>query len=135
MATMPDYTLVNLIGDVQDMAPKYGMEGMQARFARTNLKLEKSGLSSFILEPNVQLPFGHRHGEQEEIYLMLEGGGQCKLEDELVDLGPMDAIRVPPQVARSFRAGPEGAHVLAFGAPNTESKDVEMVSDFWERRD
>jgi mannose-6-phosphate isomerase-like protein (cupin superfamily) len=128
---MPDYTRVNLIGDVQNMAPRYGMEGLEARFARTNLELRNSGLSSFVLEPNVQLPFGHRHGEQEEIYLVLEGGGQCKLEDELVDLGPMDAIRIAPGVARSFRSGPDGAHILAFGAPNTDNKDVEMVADFW----
>jgi mannose-6-phosphate isomerase-like protein (cupin superfamily) len=128
---MPDYTRVNLIGDVQNMAPRYGMEGLEARFARTNLELRNSGLSSFVLEPNVQLPFGHRHGEQEEIYLVLEGGGQCKLEDELVDLGPMDAIRIAPGVARSFRSGPDGAHILAFGAPNTDNQDVEMVADFW----
>jgi mannose-6-phosphate isomerase-like protein (cupin superfamily) len=128
---MPDYTRVNLIGDVQNMAPRYGMEGLEARFARTNLELRNSGLSSFVLEPNVQLPFGHRHGEQEEIYLVLEGGGQCKLDDELVEIGPMDAIRIAPEVARSFRSGPDGAHILAFGAPNTDNKDVEMVADFW----
>jgi mannose-6-phosphate isomerase-like protein (cupin superfamily) len=129
---MPDYTVVNLIGDVKNMAPQFGMEGIEARFARTNLELKNSGLSSFVLEPNVQLPFGHRHGEQEEIYVVLEGGGQCKLEDEFVELGPMDALRVPPQVVRSFRAGPEGAHLLAFGAPNTDNKDAEMVQDFWD---
>jgi mannose-6-phosphate isomerase-like protein (cupin superfamily) len=128
---MPDYTRVNLIADVENMAPRYGMEGIQARFARTNLGLRNCGLSSFVLDPDVQLPFGHRHGEQEEIYVVLEGGGQCKLDDELVELGPMDALRVPPQVARSFRSGPDGAHVLAFGAPNTGNKDVEMVADFW----
>jgi mannose-6-phosphate isomerase-like protein (cupin superfamily) len=129
---MPDHTVVNLIGDVENMAPKYGMEGIEARFARTNLKLEKSGLSSFVLEPNVELPFGHRHGEQEEVYVVLEGGGQCKLDDELVDLGQMDAVRIAPQVARSFRSGPDGARILAFGAPNTDNKDVEMVADFWD---
>jgi mannose-6-phosphate isomerase-like protein (cupin superfamily) len=128
---MPDYTLVNLIGDVQNMAPQFGMEGIEARFARTNLELRNSGLSSFVLEPDVQLPFGHRHGEQEEIYLVLEGGGQCKLDDELVEIGPMDAIRIAPEVARSFRSGPDGAHILAFGAPNPDNKDVEMVADFW----
>jgi mannose-6-phosphate isomerase-like protein (cupin superfamily) len=134
MPIMPDHTLVNLIGDVQDMAPQFGMEGIQARFARTNLELEKSGLSSFVLEPDVQLPFGHRHAEQEEIYVVLEGGGTCAFEEGEVELGPMDALRVAPQVARSFRAGPEGARLLAFGAPNTQGKDAEMIGDFWERR-
>ena len=83
---MTDYTVVNLIDDVENMAPKYDMEGIEARFARTNLQLEKSGLSSYIIEPDYQLPFGHRHGEQEEIYVLLEGSGTVKIEDELVDL-------------------------------------------------
>jgi mannose-6-phosphate isomerase-like protein (cupin superfamily) len=128
---MPDYTVVNLIGDVDDMAPKFGMQGIEARFARTNLALEKCGLSFFALDPDVTLPFGHRHSEQEEVYVILEGAGTCKLEDELVELGPMDALRVPPGVARGFRAGPEGARLLAFGAPNTQNKDTEMIRDFW----
>jgi mannose-6-phosphate isomerase-like protein (cupin superfamily) len=130
---MPDYTVVNLIGDVKNMAPQFGMEGIEARFARTNLELRNSGLSSFVLEPNVQLPFGHRHGEQEEIYVVLEGGGVCAFDDGEVELGPMDALRVAPEVARSFRSGPDGARLLAFGAPNTQGKDVEMIGDFWER--
>jgi mannose-6-phosphate isomerase-like protein (cupin superfamily) len=130
---MPDYTVVNLIGDVENMAPKFGMEGIEARFARTNLELEKSGLSSFVLEPDVQLPFGHRHAEQEEIYVVLEGGGTCVFESDEVELGPMDAVRVAPQLARSFRAGPDGARLLAFGAPNTNNKDAEMIADFWDR--
>jgi mannose-6-phosphate isomerase-like protein (cupin superfamily) len=85
-----------------------------------------------VLDPDVQLPFGHRHAEQEEIYVVLEGGGEVKLEDELVQVGPMDAVRVPPSVARSFRAGPSGARLLAFGAPNTDNKDAEMVQGFWD---
>ena len=44
----------------------------------------------------------------------------------------MDAVRIPPEVARSFRAGPDGARMLAFGAPNTDNKDAEMVPDFWD---
>lgn len=131
---MPGYTVVNLIDDVENMAPKFGMEGIEARFARTNLELAKSGLSSFVLEADVQLPFGHRHAEQEEIYVVLEGGATCVLEDAEVELGPMDALRVAPEVARSFRAGPDGARLLAFGAPNTDGKDAEMVGDFWEKR-
>jgi mannose-6-phosphate isomerase-like protein (cupin superfamily) len=132
---MPDYTRVNLIGDVTNMAPRFGMEGIAAHFARTNLELRNSGLSFFALEPDVQLPFGHRHGEQEEIYVLLEGGGACVFEDDEVELRTMDAIRVAPEVARSFRAGPQGARLLAFGAPNTEGRDAEMIGDFWERRD
>ena len=30
-----------------------------------------------------------------------------------------------------MEAGPEGAEILAFGAPNTDNKDAEMLMDFW----
>jgi mannose-6-phosphate isomerase-like protein (cupin superfamily) len=129
---MADYTVVNLVGDVENMAPKFGMDGVEARFARKNLELEKSGVSYIALDPDVALPFGHRHGEQEEVYVVLEGGGTCKLGEELVELTAMDAVRIAPQLVRSFRSGPDGARLLLFGAPNTENKDVEMVPDFWD---
>src|SRR3954454_1939846 len=105
---MGDYTVVNLLWDVENMAPKFGMDGIEARFARKNLELQKSGVSYIALDPDVALPFGHRHGEQEEVYVVLEGGGTCKLGDELVELAAMDAVRIPPQLARSLRAGPDG---------------------------
>ena len=49
-------------------------------------------------------------------------------EDAAAELGEWDAIRIPPDVARSLRAGPDGAEVLAFGAG--EQGDAEMVEDF-----
>lgn len=128
---MPDYTVVNLERDVEDMAPKFGMEGIEARFARTNLGLRKSGLSLIRLDPDARIPFGHRHAEQEEVYVLLRGSGRVKLEDELVDLGPLDAVRIPDGIAHSIAAGPDGAELLFFGAPNTDNKDVEMIQGFW----
>jgi hypothetical protein len=52
-----------------------------------------------------------------------------KLDDELVELEPYDALRVSPGVARGLEAGDDGLEVLIFG-PHVE-KDGEVVSDFW----
>ncbi len=104
---------------------------MEARFARKPLELEKSGLSYFRLDENFRLPFGHTHSEQEEIYLVVSGSARFKLGDEIVEAGEWDAVRVPAGVTRGMEAGPEGAEIVAFGAPNTENKDAEMVGDFW----
>ena len=41
---MAEYTKVNLVEDVEDMAPGFGVEGIQARFARKNLELTKGGV-------------------------------------------------------------------------------------------
>jgi quercetin dioxygenase-like cupin family protein len=128
---MADYTLLNLRDDVEDMAPKFGMgEGIEAHFARKPLELEKSGISYFKLGPDYTLPFGHSHSEQEEIYLVLSGSARVKLDADEVELERLDAVRIPVSVTRGMAAGPEGAEVVIFGAPNTDNKDLEMVPDF-----
>jgi mannose-6-phosphate isomerase-like protein (cupin superfamily) len=130
---MADYTVLNLKTDVEDMAPAGGMApNMEARFARRALGLEKSGISYFRVAPSFRVPFGHRHGEQEEVYVVLSGSARMKLEDDLVELKPWDAVRVPGHVTRAMEAGPDGAEILAFGAPNTDGKDAEMVQGWWQ---
>jgi quercetin dioxygenase-like cupin family protein len=130
---MADYTLLNLRSDVEDMAPKFGMgDGIEAHFARKPLGLEKSGVSYFKLGPGYKLPFGHSHSEQEEIYLVLSGTARLKLDDEEVELRSLDAVRIPVSVTRGMGAGPEGAEIVIFGAPDTDNKDLEMVPGFYE---
>ena len=129
---MAEHTIVNLKADVEDMAPKFGLSpGLESRFARKPLGLENSGFSYFRLAPDFQQPFGHRHGEQEEVYVVVSGSARIRLEDEERELRQWDAVRVPGHVTRALAGGPEGAEVLAFGAPNTENRDTEMVPDFW----
>ena len=130
---MADYTLLNLKDDVEDQAPRFGYSpNLESRFARRALELENSGLTYFKIAPGFRVPFGHRHGEQEEIYLVLSGGARMKLDDEIVELKPLDAIRVPGSVKRGMEAGPQGAEIIAFGAPSNDNKDVEMLPDFWQ---
>jgi uncharacterized cupin superfamily protein len=127
-----DYTLLNLKGDVEDSGERFGYAPhMEARFARKALGLENSGLSYFKLAPGFRVPFGHQHSEQEEIYLLLGGSARVKLDDEVLDLNPLDAVRIPTSVKRGFEAGPEGAEIIAFGAPDTDNKDIEMDQEFW----
>jgi mannose-6-phosphate isomerase-like protein (cupin superfamily) len=126
-----DYTKLNLVADVEDMAPSHGLEGIESRFARRPLGLEKSGLSLFRMQPGFRLPFGHDHSEQEEVYVVVSGSAVIKIGDEEIELDTWDALRVPPNTPRGLQAGPGGGHVLAFGAPNTENKDAEVLPDFW----
>jgi mannose-6-phosphate isomerase-like protein (cupin superfamily) len=129
---MADYTLLNLREDVEDMAPRFDMgDGIEARFGRKPLGLEKSGLSYFKLGPDFKLPFGHSHSEQEEIYLVVSGTARLKLDEEEVELKELDAVRIPPGTVRGMASGSEGAELIAFGAPNTDNKDLEMQQGFW----
>jgi uncharacterized cupin superfamily protein len=116
--------------DVQDMAVQHGLSDTQeARFPRTDLGAEQTGVSYLIVKPGKREAFAHRHRTAEEIYVVLAGSGRVKLDDELVDLAPLDAVRVSPGVTRAFEAGADGLEVLIFG-PRVES-DSEMVRDFW----
>jgi mannose-6-phosphate isomerase-like protein (cupin superfamily) len=125
------YTVVNL-KQVENMAPKFGLApGLEARFARVPLELENSGISYFRIAPNFRAPFGHTHSEQEEIYLVVAGSARVKLDDDVVDMGEWDAVRIPRGTMRAVEGGPEGAEVIAFGAPSHENRDVEMVQNWW----
>ena len=60
---------------------------------------------------------------------MLSGSGRLKLDDEIIEVRALDAIRVEPQVTRAFEAGPDGIEVLAVG-PLHEG-DGEVIQDWW----
>lgn len=128
---MADYTVVNL-KEVEDQAPNFGLSPqLEARMARVALGLENSGVSYQRLAPSFRVPFGHKHRNQEEIYVLVGGSARIKLEDEVVDLQPFDAVRVPKDTMRGFEAGPEGAEFIAIGAPNTGPGDAEVVQGWW----
>jgi len=128
---MADYTLVNL-KEVEDQAPRFGLApNIEARMARVALGLQHSGVSYQRLAPNFRLPFGHRHKQQEEVYVLVNGSARIKLEDEIVDLRPWDAVRVAKDTMRGFEAGPEGAELIAIGAPNTGPGDADMAQGWW----
>jgi uncharacterized cupin superfamily protein len=125
------YTVKNLT-EVEDSAPKFGFDEVQeARFAREDLHAESIGLNFLKVKPGKRQAFAHRHENAEEIYVVLEGTGRIKLDDEVVEVAPLDAIRIAPPVTRMLEAGDEGLTVLAFG-PRHE-KDGELVKEgFWD---
>jgi quercetin dioxygenase-like cupin family protein len=123
---MSDYTKRNL-REVENLAPKFGMDGIEARFARVELGLEKQGMSLFRLDPDAKIPFGHRHAEQEEVYLVLSGSATVKVGDDVVELGPLDALRLAPTAVRQVQAGPDGVEFVAVGAPSV--RDAEQLPE------
>jgi mannose-6-phosphate isomerase-like protein (cupin superfamily) len=128
---MGGYTKKNL-KDVEDSAPKFDMSPpLEARFAREELGLEKSGISYQRLDPDSRVPFGHRHSEQEELYVVVAGSGRMKVDDKILELEQWDVVRVAPDTMRNLASGPDGIEVVVFGAPNTGGGDVEMEPGWW----
>jgi quercetin dioxygenase-like cupin family protein len=124
---MPGYTIKNLVSDVENSAEKFGMgDVLAAHFARKDLEATKLGVSLQRLKPNQRVPFGHRHEEQEEVYVVVGGSGRIKLDDDIVEVARWDAVRVSPEVVRALEAGPDGLEVVAFGAPGIPDTQQEM---------
>ncbi|MBV8999692.1 MAG: cupin domain-containing protein [Solirubrobacterales bacterium] len=122
-------TRINLY-DVEDSAVPNGFgDRWEARVARAPLGAEQTGLTHFRLRAGRRSPFSHRHRQAEEIYLILAGSGKIKLDDDVFEVRPYDAIRVSPQIARAFEAGPDGLEFLATGPHH--SGDGEPVDDPW----
>jgi mannose-6-phosphate isomerase-like protein (cupin superfamily) len=128
---MAGYTIQNL-KEVEDQAAKFGLSpDLEARMARVPLEMEHSGISYQRLAPNFRVPFGHRHKTQEEVYVVVKGSLRAKVEGDVLELKQWDALRVHKDTMRSFEGGPEGAEILAIGAPNTGPGDADMVQDWW----
>jgi mannose-6-phosphate isomerase-like protein (cupin superfamily) len=129
---MTDYTIRNLKDDVEDAASKFGLApDVEARFARDALECRNMGLSYQRIAPNARYSFGHRHKTQEEVYVILDGGGRVKLDDEVCEVKAWDAVRVGKETVRCFEAGSDGLVFLAFGAPKTDGQDAEVIPNWW----
>ena len=128
---MPDYTVVK-VSDVPDQGPNLGIApDVEIRFLRNDLGCEDCGVSYARIAPNGKRENGHRHKRQEEVYLLVSGSARIKVGDDIVDMEPWTAVRVPADTTRALAAGPEGAELVLVGAPNTGPGDAIDEPDFW----
>ena len=126
---MDNFTHKNL-SEVEDMAAQHGAgDVMEVRFAAADLNAKDTGLSHHKLKPGQRQPFGHKHDEAEEVFVVMTGWGRVKLDEDVVELTQLDAVRVAPGVMRQFEAGHEGLEMVAFG-PRHEG-DGEVVPGWW----
>jgi mannose-6-phosphate isomerase-like protein (cupin superfamily) len=127
---MSSFTLKNL-QDVQDQADGFGLGDIQeARFPSDDVEAESTGFGHQLIRPGRRQGFAHRHEAAEEVYVVIGGSGRVKLEDEIVELKRLDALRVAPAITRQFEAGPDGIEMLVFGPRH--KGDGEIVQGFWE---
>lgn len=127
--TASPYTKLKL-SEAEDIAAGFGLGEMgEMRFVTEQLAAEDTGLSHQKLRAGARQPFGHRHDSAEEVYVVIAGAGRVKLDEEIVDIEKLDAIRVAPGVTRAFEAGDEGLEMLAFGARH--KGDGEVIQGWW----
>jgi mannose-6-phosphate isomerase-like protein (cupin superfamily) len=125
---MADWTKGNF-EDFKDRSP--AEVPMRWLFSRDQVKSTQVGVSRFSYQPGARMPFGHRHKQQEEVYVVVAGSGRAKLEDEIVEIGLWDVLRVAPQVIRAFEAGADGMELICVGGKRPTGGDNEGFKDFW----
>jgi mannose-6-phosphate isomerase-like protein (cupin superfamily) len=123
------YTIKNLM-ELEDLAASRPEE-VEARFARSHIDSRELGVSHFRYAPGFRSRVGHSHREQEEVYVIVSGGGRVKLDDDVLEVGMWDVVRVAPEVVRAFEAGPDGLEYIAVGGTRPPDGDGVMVEDWW----
>jgi len=123
------HTIKNL-REVHDFAPDHGFgDNQEARFPREDLDAEGTGLAYHVIKPGKRQGFAHKHDDAEEVYVVMRGSGRVKLDDDILELTELDAIRVSPGVIRQFEGGPDGLELIAVGARH--DGDGEILPGWW----
>jgi quercetin dioxygenase-like cupin family protein len=92
-------------------------------------QLDASGLGARLwrLRPG-QASTRHRHREQTELYVVLEGTGRMRVDGRLLTLEPLSAVLVEPQTVRQvFNDTESDALWLVVGTPAEAANTLEMT--------
>lgn len=129
---MSDYT-IRAAADVPDLfggqypgAMRLMTEALDARQVALTHRLMPGGSGG-------KGGYGHRHKIQEEIYYVISGTLQFKLEGEVVDVPAGCAVRVAPAITRSiWNDGPGDAELVICSLRLEDpGADGELVEGFW----
>ena len=124
---------IRSLEDIPDVLGDY--PGEMRMSAMSDLGTEQVGFTWRRMPPLTggKGSYGHRHHTQEEVYFVASGTLQFKLEDEVIDVGEGNVVRVAPEVARSvWNAGPGDAVLIVVSTKSEDPRsDTEQVEDFW----
>jgi quercetin dioxygenase-like cupin family protein len=105
----------------------------QMKVLNTDLakQLEAASLGARLwrLEPG-QASTKHRHRDEEELYLLLEGEGRMRVDEERISLSPLDAVLVEPESVRQVFNDTDADQLwLVVGAPPEAANTLEMSDE------
>lgn len=93
------------------------------------LEAVKLGARFWRLKPG-QASTRHRHFEQEELYLLLEGSGRMRVDGDLLTLAPLDTVLVEPNSTRQlFNDTAVDQFWFVAGAPPEAANTLEMSAE------
>lgn len=93
------------------------------------LGAETMGARLWRLHPG-QASTKHRHRETSELYVLLEGSGRLRVDEELLTLEPLDTVLVGPEhVRQPFNDTDADQLWLVVGAPPETANTLEMTAE------
>jgi len=114
--------IVNL-ADVEPFTTKDGSE-IRELLASRNSVIRHQSLAEARLPPGAATT-PHFHPRTEEIYYIVAGTGRMQIADELRDVGPGDAIAIPPNARHQItNTGSVVLQFLCCCAPGYEHEDT-----------
>ena len=117
-----------LDADAAFWRPSSQMSVMNSDLAK-QLEARMLGARLWRLEPG-QSSTRHRHHNQEEFYVVLEGGGRIQVDGELLTLARLDALLVEPDSVRQIFNDTDVEHLwLVIGAPPEQANTLEMSEE------
>lgn len=72
-------------------------------FLKQALQLTGMEASINVLPAGAEMPFKHRHHENEELYFFIRGEGEFEVDNERFKVQAGSAVRVSPQGVRTWR--------------------------------
>jgi mannose-6-phosphate isomerase-like protein (cupin superfamily) len=129
---MSDYSIVSA-DEVEDAYAGDDVPG-EFRALTEALRSEQVAVTLIRVPPHSDFEqgTGHRHEEQEEIYIVTRGALTMRFGDEVREVAAGSAVRVAPGTVRSHRnLGEEPVELWAVSR-KIDGSDSTKVDDFWE---
>lgn len=118
---------IHNIDQVPSFTTKDGSE-IRELLAHRNSAIRKQSLAEARLPPGQQTT-PHFHPATEEIYYILAGRGRMQIGDEVREVGPGDAIAIPPGAIHTIEnTGDQTLKFLCCCAPGYEDADTVLVT-------
>jgi mannose-6-phosphate isomerase-like protein (cupin superfamily) len=116
------------------------IDGMEAVFrgafkrARAELGVESFGMQVIDMPANYEHypEHDHTHDSQEEVFLVMRGGGEIEIEGERFPLDDNHVARVGPEAKRKIWPGPDGVRLVVLGGTPGSSYEAPDVSKLGE---
>jgi len=102
--------------------------------ARAELGVEAFGMQIIDMPPNFENypEHDHTHDNQEEVFIVLRGGGELEIDGERYPLDPEHVARVAPETKRKIWPGPEGIRVVVIGGVPGQAYEAPDISKLGE---